>query len=164
MKKLILLSTVLILATISINAQEDDQFQRSKFGIGTTFFNYTDILESDFEIPIPRMILTIDALKDFRIEPSVGFIKSGNTTIYSAGLGLFGKTLKPKYNILYGLRGSLMSAGRNDPNFTIGIVVGGEYFFIPQFSIGSDVSIKALAGNGQNLIYNDASITARFYF
>jgi len=147
MKKLIVLAIVLLSSGLAqLTAQEETKIERAKFGIGTTFFNYNDLIESDFDIPLPRMILTIDALEKFRIEPSLGFLRTDDDTFYNIGLGLYGKIMKPKYNLLYGIKGSYSSNTFDNPDevITFGPAIGGEYFFIPQFSLGSEISIKVL--------------------
>jgi hypothetical protein len=171
MKKVVLLIAIILAAGVSkLIAQEEDSSERSKFGIGTTFFNYNDLIESDFDIPIPRMILTIDAIDNFRIEPSIGFIRTDNQFLYNIGLGVFVKSAKPNFNLIYGLKASYSSSSKSgfasspDEITSFGPVVGGEYLFNRHFSLGSQVSIKALKIDNDIFVYNDASIIVRFYF
>lgn len=148
-----------ILISHSLSAQEDE-INTSKLGIGVSLFNLTEYTyESDYE-PINSIYMTFDIGNKFRLEPTVGFAFSEDYQQYSIGLGAFGKKAISKFNILYGVRLGYVSGGTG----VVAPTLGGEYYFIKNFSIGSEIQLKGLMNEGEWVVLTNSSVIVRFYF
>jgi hypothetical protein len=104
--------------------------------------------------------ITINIGSKFRLEPKVGFALSDGSEQYSFGIGAFGRKPISKFNILYGLRLGYSSSETT----MIAPTVGGEYYFIKNFSIGSEVQLQGLINEGDFVIMTNSSVIVRFYF
>lgn len=149
---------LLILLLISIINQEsigqENETTGSKFGLGVSLFNFSWYEE------FSSIYVTIDLGKNFRIEPLVGIALEDGFEDYFLGIGAFGKKPISKFNILYGLRLGL----DNDDVVLIAPAIAGEYYFIKNFSIGSEVQLRGLILHGDWYVYTNTSVLFRFYF
>jgi hypothetical protein len=96
----------------------------------------------------------------FRLEPVFGFVLSDGFEQFSIGIGGFGRKNISKFNLLYGLRLGISS---NDIE-VIAPTLGGEYYFIKNFSIGSEIQLKGLISENDVAILTNSSVIVRFYF
>jgi hypothetical protein len=161
MKKQIALLTLFLITlctTQSLFGQEDE-INHSKFGLGVTLFNLTEYAYESDE-PNNSVYMTIDIGSKFRLEPVITFVFSDESEQYSIGIGGFGRKSISKFNILYGLR---LGKSSNE-NKLIAPTIGGEYYFIKNFSIGSEVQLRGLHNNGDWTVFTNSSVMVRFYF
>jgi hypothetical protein len=162
MRKILLRLTLIslpLLVTQSLFGQ-DDETTGSKFGLGVTLFNLSEYsFDNQFE-PINSIYMTIDIGKKFRLEPTIGFAISEGFEQYSVGVGAFGVKPMSQFKLLYGLR----LAYGNAETFAVAPTVGGEYYFVKNFSIGSEVQLRGLFNDGDWVVFSNASVLVRFYF
>ena len=131
-----------------------------KFGFGVSLFNLTEYsYEFDYE-PTNSIYMTFDLNNKFRIEPTVAFAINENFDQYTIGVGVFKKKKITKFNSLYGIRLALCS----NETLAIAPTLGGEYYFIDNFSVGSEVQLKVLLKNNDWTLLTNSSIIFRFYF
>jgi len=156
-------SISLILITMLISPSlfgQDEEINKSKFGIGVSLFNLTEYAyEFDYE-PTNLIYMTIDIGEKFRLEPTVGFAFSDGFQQYSIGIGAFGKKPISKFNILYGARLGYGSSG----SAVIAPTLGAEYFFIDRFSLGSEIQLRGIFNEGDWVVLTNSSVIVRFYF
>jgi hypothetical protein len=158
-----------LLLSQSIFGQEND-YTASKFGIGVSLFN---LIEEDYEAleygnPI---YFTINIGRKFRLEPTVGYFSDRwGEDKYSIGIGGFVRKSISNFNFLYGIRVGLRIISREEfrpfieRTTVIAPTLGGEYFFIKNFSIGSEVQLKGLLIDGNWTVFTNSSVLVRFYF
>jgi len=177
MKKNILL-TILILFSTLIFCQTDDEptenKSNSKYGVGVSLFNLSDLTDNFNYEPKNIIHINIDAIKGIRIEPNFGIFIQEKDKSYAFGFGLFARNSKEKFNLLYGIRSRILMISEkrtynnfnpttgnyetstrtiSDKVYTNSAVLGGEYYFIKNFSLGTEVQFK---------FYNGSSITNTF--
>ena len=141
----------------SILGQENDS-TKIKFGLGASLFNMT---ESTYENQATSSIyLTMDLGSKFRLEPTIGFAFADGLNHYSFGIGAFCKKKISKFNLLYGLR---IGFGSSERLFAAP-AIGGEYYFIKNFSIGSEVQLRGSNYRGDWILMTNSSVLIRFYF
>jgi hypothetical protein len=139
---------------------ETEESSDSKFGLGVSLFNIVTY-QYDYESAVASSVLmTIDFSDRFRLEPSLGFAFSEEETLYSIEVGAFGKKTISKFNLLYGGRvgyggGTVIS---------VAPAVGGEYYFIDNFSVGSEVQLRSLFDEDNFVVFTNAAVLVRFYF
>lgn len=151
------LTFLVTLFSSSIFGQENDS-TRTRFGLGASLFNLT---EYTYENTSTNSIyLTFDIGNKFRIEPTIGFALSDGLSHYSVGLGAFMKTPISKFNLLYGLR---LGIGNNERLY-FAPTIGGEYYFIKHFSIGSEIQLRGSKNNGDWTLLTNSAVLLRFYF
>jgi hypothetical protein len=140
-------------------------------------------------LDFPSLLLVITPFENFRFEPAIGFFKSkrevdGDTydsSLFSAGLGVFYLVPKDDFNLYGGLRASYLS-GKSTYNegdeykstgFRFAPTIGAEYFFNEHFSIGGEVGLRiaSMKSEGEYFETNKTNETAlsnkaalRFYF
>lgn len=141
----------------SILGQENDS-TKIKFGIGASLFNMTEYTYEN--LSTNSIYLTMDIGSKFRLEPTIGFALAEGLSHYSFGIGAFGKKRISKFNLLYGLRIGFGSSERLFAAPTI----GGEYYFIKNFSIGSEIQLRGSNYRGDWTILTNSSVLIRFYF
>jgi len=151
-----LMLILLTLSTFQTSIAPENDNANSKFGLGVSLFNIYD-----FELDQANSIyFTINFGNKFRLEPKVGFAFSEGFEQYSFGIGAFGIKHISKFNTLYGLRLGIST----DEVIVISPTVGGEYYFIKNFSIGSEVQLQGLFNDGDFWVLTNASVIIRFYF
>jgi hypothetical protein len=144
-------------SSFAIFGQENDS-TRLKFGLGASLLNLT---EYAYENQSPSSIyLTIDIGSKLRLEPSIGFALSDGFSNYCIGIGVFRKKMISKFNLLYGAR---LGFGSSEILF-IAPSIGGEYYFIKNFSLGSEVQLRGSIDSGDWVVLTNASVLIRFYF
>lgn len=134
--------------------KENDNSDRI-FGLGVSLFN---IVEYAYEQP-NSFYITINLGSKFRIEPKVGFVFSEGFEEYSLGIGAFGIKPISKFKFLYGLR---VGYGSNEAAL-VAPTLGGEYYIIKNFSIGSEVQLQSVIDEDVVVLTN-SSVIVRFYF
>ena len=164
MKNLRTKNTLFVLLLILLINQnttgQENENTGSKFGLGVSLFNFTEyIYEYDYEI-FSSIFMTIDLGSNFRLEPLFGFSLSNGYEEYSLGIGAFGKKPMSKFNILYGLRLGFNSI----ETIIVAPTIGGEYYFIKNFSIGCEVQIRGLFFEGDWAVVTNTPVLFRFYF
>jgi hypothetical protein len=158
LKKVITLLMVILLSlsTFQTSIGQENDNANSKFGLGVSLFNITE-----FDLDQANSIyFTINFGSKFRLEPKVGFVLSDGFEQYSIGIGAFGIKPISKFNTLYGLRLGLST----DAVVSVSPTVGGEYYFIKNFSLGSEVQLQGLFKDGDFGVFTNASVIIRFYF
>ncbi len=149
------------LLTQPLLAQENEN-NGSKFGFGVHLFDIVDHNYFNDSSPLNSVLMTIDFNDKIRLEPSVGFSVSDGFDQYSIGIGIFGKKPKQNFNILYGLRLGYYS-NETTKIAVISPTLGGEYFFIENFSIGCEVQLSNVLNDGDFSILTSSSVIVRFY-
>ena len=151
-----MIAILLSLSTFQISIAQENDSANSKFGLGVSLFNI-----NEYAIDQANSIyFTINIGSKFRLEPKVGFVFSDGFEQYSIGIGAFGIKPISKFNTLYGLRLGIST----DETILISPTVGGEYYFIKNFSIGSEVQLQGLFNDGDFGVLTNASVIIRFYF
>jgi hypothetical protein len=153
----LLIASIIVFSSSSIFGQENDS-TRIKFGLGASLFNLTELTYEN--LSTNSIYLTIDFGSKFRVEPTIGFALSDGLSHYSIGIGAFGKKTISKFNFLYGLR---LGFGDSERRY-IAPTIGGEYYFIKNFSIGSEVQIRGSKDSGDWILLTNSTILIRFYF
>lgn len=144
----------LVAFQISFGQENKNENTNPKFGLGVSLFN---IVEYTYEQP-NSIYVTINIGNKFRLEPKVGIALSDEAD-YSFGIGAFGIKPVEKFNVLYGVRLGYSSSAIA----MISPTIGGEYYFIKNFSLGSEVQLQGVFDEGFALLTNSAVIV-RFYF
>ena len=157
MKKTHLVFLIIVLSSYCLYAQEAKSHQRN-FGIGVSLFNLSEYLnESSFGNSI---YLTINTKRNFRLEPTFGFIFSKSHSKYVLGIGAFKFKDISNLRILTGIR-----LGLSDGNIiAIAPSLGGEYYFNDHFSVGSEVQLRGTFERGDFTFLTNTLVLARFYF
>ena len=157
MTLLVALLAILLIPKLS-DGQEIEN-ANPKFGLGVSLFNIT---EYEWDLDASSSIYTTFDINDkFRLEPTLGLEISSSNIEYSIELGTFGKKTISKFNFLYGLRLGFNSA----ETVIIAPAVGGEYYFIKNFSIGSEIQLRGLMLNNNNwFVVTNSSVIIRYYF
>ncbi len=152
---------MILLITQSLFGQEDEnENKNSKFGLGVSLFNLTEFVYENDNGPTNSIYLTIDIGSKFRLEPIVGFTISNRFEQYAIGIGGFGRKSISKFDLLYGLRLELSS----NETKVIAPTIGGEYYFIKNFSIGSEVQLRGRINDEDWYVFTNSSVIVRFYF
>jgi hypothetical protein len=156
--KITLLTLFICLYTINPIFGQAKDTMNQKLGLGVSLFNLTEyVYESQ---SFSTIFVTYDLSSKFRIEPSVGFSKSDGKAHYMLGLGIFGIKPIQNFNLLYGLR---LGFGSNKI-FFVAPTLSGEYYFIKNFSVGSEVQLRVSSNHGDFTVLTNTSIIMRFYF
>jgi hypothetical protein len=137
---------------------QEDALPNTKFGLGASLFNIYDY-SIDRETGT-SIYMTIDLSNKLRLEPTIGFAFSEENFEFAAGIGVFGKKAISKFNTLYGLRARINS---NDA-IILAPTIGGEYYFIKNFSVGSEINLNGMINEGNWVIFTNAAVLVRFYF
>lgn len=151
----VLLSTLLLSQTLSGQEQKDEDF---KFGLGVTFFNILDYAFEDG--PLNTFNLIMDFNEKFRLEPSVGFILAEGDLQYTFSMGAFYKKSISDFCLLTGIEFGV----RNTDILEFAPTIGGEYYFIDNFSIGAEVQVSGMIIDGSTGLLTKSSLLVRFYF
>jgi hypothetical protein len=154
----VILGLLSLFAIQSVSAQEDE-ITYPKFGFGVSLFNLTEYMSTD-NGPASLIYMTMNIGKKFRLEPEFGFVLYDGLEEYTFGVGGFGRKPISKFNFLYGLRLGISS----DETEFIAPTIGGEYYFIRNFSIGSEIQFKGLISPGGFGIFTNSNVIVRFYF
>jgi len=158
--KITLLTFLLTSLIIQKSFGQENENAGFKFGLGVSLFNLNEYTyEYNYE-PLNSIYMTFDLGSNFRLEPKVGFALSAGFEQYSLGIGAFGKKPISKFNILYGLRLGLHSSSTK----VIAPTIGGEYYFIKNFSIGSEVQLRGILNDGDWTVFTNSYVLIRFYF
>ncbi len=155
---------VTCLTSYSVYAQEDES-TGFKFGLGVSVFNINEYLY-EYSEPIAPIYLTFDIGDKFRLEPIVGFSLRERFSQLSLLIGAFRKAPISKFNLLYGGRVGYSGIGDTGSEmFVIAPAIGGEYYFIRNFSIGSEIQLRGMKPKaGDFVAVTHSSFIARFYF
>ena len=158
--KIKLFAFLLILLINQNTTGQENENTGSKFGLGVSLFNFTEYMYGHDLETFSSIFITIDLSSNFRLEPLFGFSLSDGSGEYSLGIGAFGKKPMSKFNILYGLR-----LGYNGfETIIVAPTIGGEYYFIKNFSIGCEVQIRGLIFEGDWAVITNTPVLFRFYF
>jgi hypothetical protein len=168
-------SLILVLMTLLLTQSlfgQDNEIINPKFGLGVSLFNLSGAESETLEYG-NSIYFTINIGSKFRLEPTVGYISEiGDEAKYSIEIGGFGRKSISNFNILYGLRIGLMFRSRLTNYYSpyieeakiIAPTLGGEYYFIKNFSIGSEVQLKFKLEDEYRSVYTKSSVIVRFYF
>jgi hypothetical protein len=153
--KITLLALIMTLITIQTLYGQKQQYEPSgsKFGLGAS----TGIFEL---APINSIYLTIDMGSVLRFEPVIAFEIAEGYREYSVTAGFFKKNPYSNFDLLYGLRFGLY----REETTVIAPTIGGEYYFMEKFSLGSEVQLKGLITDDKLEVITNTSIIVRFYF
>lgn len=187
MKRKILFS-ITILASIYLTSpalfgQTPEEIPKIKlFGVGMHIeqFNTVDIwMVGITTVPVNKVTFSISPIKNFRLEPEIGFSSFKDRTIdlsyksLNIGIGGFGMYQLGKTNFYGGLRfeyadmtneyvqsssGSGVVVGtEKTTRLEIGPALGAEYFFGSHFSFGGEIGLRKMfiKTNGQRYISTD---------
>jgi hypothetical protein len=158
--KITLFAFLLILLISQKSIGQENENTGSKFGLGASLFNLGDYIYGHDYLNFSFIHVTIDFRSNFRLEPEVGFAFSDNFEEYSLGIGAFLKKSVSKFNILYGFRLGLNS----NEAILIAPTIGGEYYFIKNFSIGSEVQLRGIIFEEDLAVFTNTAVLFRFYF
>lgn len=202
MKKVIVLFLVICVISLTngiAQSGENNQPKLIGFGLHVEQFKLNDLSDLP-SAPVNKLVITINPTKNFRLEPEFGF-KYGSEdkgklkrTSIAFGLGAFGMVQRNKVNIYGGLRyeyglisreekGYSSSSSNNNistNNYTrviVGPALGGEYFFVDNFSIGGEISLlytslnktidpkpSGYEDNNSSYFSTNTGLFCRFYF
>jgi hypothetical protein len=129
-----------------------------RYGLGASVFNLPEYLY-EFQ-SVNSIYLTMDMKDNFRLEPTIGFALSKGLKKYIIGVGLFKQKPISNFSLLYGLR---IGFG-NDKLYFVAPAIGGEYFIIKKFSIGSEIQLRGSIHRGEFTLLTNSSLLVRFYF
>lgn len=173
MKKTFLLMAAIFLAvTVFRTYAQEEPTEMKVFGLGLHFeqFTLSDLMDYS-AFPANKILFTITPIKNFRIEPELGFSyyndKDDDLTDqgFYYGAGVFGMYQKGKVNFYGGLRFEFASItseymSYNYPYetkeetkyniFSIGPAIGAEFLFGKHFSIGGEIGLKNSSGTMEN--------------
>lgn len=159
--KLPLLAFLLNLVCCKFAFSQDDKTDESinggKFGLGASFFNLAS--NAEYSYISNSVYVTINTSDKFRIEPLIRFSTFDDEVIFAAGIGAFSRKKMSQFDLLVGGRALL----NEEYNLEIDPTIGGEYYFIKNFSIGSEVSLNLLIYDGI-AFRTKTVILAHFYF
>ena len=144
---------------------QDEKHTELKIGFGASMFNLTEYLVNESDYGFSNTIyMPIDVGKNFRFEPNISLMKSGDEKFGILGAGFFFKKPIENYNILIGSRFGMTTNGVSMT--IIAPTIGGEYFFFRKFSIGAEVQYFGLLGDkkGDNFWATNTNILVRFFF
>lgn len=174
MKRKILLSitiiSVIIFKSPALFGQSSEEIPKIKvfgFGMHIEQFNTVDLwMVGITTVPVNKIVLTISPIKNFRLEPEIGFSSFNDGSIdltykiFNIGIGGFGMYQLGKTNFYGGLRFIyadmsneyvLSASGNNIVKGTektirleIGPAFGAEYFFGSHFSFGGEVGLRKM--------------------
>lgn len=196
MKKVNLLNVVMITFILfscsTMYGQNRNDSSLKLFGLGLHMeqFRLND-LNLNF-IPANKIIFTINPNNNWRIEPEIGFNNINNKDAelkdksLSLGIGVLGMYQRGRANIYAGLRFEysdisheyLSGFGKKQTEKLVGLaigpVVGVEFFFGHNFSIGGEVALKYINLKAKDSQYDDdaeqvtitteTGLLLRFYF
>jgi hypothetical protein len=151
---------LLLIPMVTHSYCQDSTKNDFKIGIGVALFNIADLEYFYYPDASQTIHVPIDFNKRYRIEPYLGFSISSVQGQFSVGIGAFRKFSKPKFHTYTGFR----SGYAIDGIITIAPTVGGEYFFIENFSIGSEIQLRAYFTEDETSVHTNALILVRFYF
>ena len=164
MKKLaifLLLVTMIGMQQSFAQEEQSTEVLGSKFGLGVSLFNLSQDVFENGEGFGQQIYFTIDIKDKFRLEPTLGISFADGFEQLNVGVGIFGKKNLPKFNVLYGSRFEFLSS---DALIVIAPAIGGEYYFIRNFSIGTEIQLRILQVDGDWGAYSNTSVLMRFYF
>jgi hypothetical protein len=172
MKRIVLFSILIIVSIFIINpelfGQNEEEIPKIKiFGVGMHIeqFNTVDIwMVGITTVPVNKIVFTISPIKNFRLEPEIGFSSFNDRTTdlsynsLNICLGAFGMYQLGKTNFYGGLRvehanmtneyvqsssGSGVVVGtEKTTRLEIGPALGAEYFFGSHFSLGGEFGLR----------------------
>ena len=161
---------------------EDESSSKAHFGLGTTLFNLGSYLTTEYSVQ-NSFYFVVDAGKRMRLEPTFGLSLTENNKLYALGLGVFYKVPKEKFNILYGIRYEILlnkydsytnsgfpgyyssKKAVTDKVMSVAPTIGGEYYFIKHFSIGTEIQLRFLhASEEWESLNTNSTVLLRFYF
>lgn len=173
-RKILLLITVLPLIFLKCTAlygQSVEEIPKIKvFGVGMHLeqFNIVDIWMVGITTePVNKIVLTISPIKNFRLEPEIGFSSFNDRSsvdltykILNIGIGGFGMYQLGKTNFYGGFRFEyadmsneyVLSASSNNIvkgtektiRLEIGPAFGAEYYFGSHFSFGGEIGLRKM--------------------
>lgn len=156
---LLILLITLVTSQTSFGQESENQNQDSKFGLGVSLFSFTEYMyEYDYDLS-NSIYFTMDVGDKLRIEPKIGFAIAEGYEQFSFGIGVFGKKPISKFDLIYGLR---LGMNSNETKI-IAPTIGGEYYFVKNFSIGSEVQLRGLIINKHWAVLTYSSVIIRFY-
>ena len=172
MKRIVLFSISIIASIFLINpdlfGQNEEEIPKIKiFGVGMHIeqFNTVDIwMVGITTVPVNKIVFTISPIKNFRLEPEIGFSSFNDRTTdlsyksLNIGIGGFGMYQLGKTNFYGGLRfeyadmtneyvqsssGNGVVVGTEKTiRLEIGPALGAEYFFGSHFSLGGEIGLR----------------------
>ena len=147
---------LLILLNFQSSIGQENENAKSKFGLGVSLFNITEHMDEQAN----SIYVTINIGSKFRLEPRFAFVLHDGFEQYLIEIGAFGRKPISKFNILYGLRLGYSSIETK----LIAPTVGGEFYIIKNFSIGSEVQLQGLINDRDFSVFTNSSVIVRFYF
>lgn len=173
MKKKGVLFSISLLVLIFLHnpdllAQDEEVTAKIKiFGVGMHIeqFNTVDIwMVGITTVPVNKVVFTISPVKNFRLEPEIGFSSFNDRTndlgykSLNIGIGGFGMYQVGKTNFYGGLRfehagmsneyvqsastGRIIKGTEKTSRVEIGPALGAEYFFGSHFSFGGEIGLR----------------------
>lgn len=140
--------------------QDSEMDLGRKIGLGASLFNVTEYsYEFQFN-PSNTIFLTVDFDEKIRIEPTLSFVIADEDDYFSFGIGAFRRHILSKFNILYGGR---IGIGTND-TYSFAPTIGAEYYFIRNFSLGTEMQIRAIRSESDWYLITQTSAIIRFYW
>lgn len=157
--RITLLLCVLLFVGNQKSFTQESEHSGSKVGIGVNLFNVTEFEYYYFYTAFGTIYVPIDIGNKFRLEPSFGIATLTGYEEYCLAFGVFGKKNYSKFDLLFGSR-----FGYNSNEYIlVGPAIGGEYYFVKNFSLGAEAQALGLINGGLEIITN-TNIFVRFYF
>ncbi|HET7819491.1 MAG TPA: hypothetical protein VFL70_09310, partial [Bacteroidia bacterium] len=78
---------MLVLISKNVFGQEEEKYG-TKFGFGVSLFNLADYTYTNDNEAVQSILMTIDAGKYFRIEPTIGLVRLHRDGFYVLRIGL----------------------------------------------------------------------------
>jgi hypothetical protein len=134
------------LAVAAPASAQQAQHGNPRIGLGVAV-TPVDPIPSRFGTPI-EIFVPIALAPQFRIEPSIGFITQDNVgSLFTLAIGgFFVNQVAPQVDLYAGGRLKLNRvhddvADDSDTDLILAAAVGGEYFFVPKFSLGLEAQV-----------------------
>jgi hypothetical protein len=192
-KTFLLMAAILLAVTVFRTYAQEEPTEMKVFGMGLHFeqvyyyYNYS-------AIPAGNILFTITPMKNFRIEPEIGFslYKDKDDDLTDQGLyygaGIFGMYQKGKVNFYGGLRFKFANMKNEYLSYTypdvkeeikynvfsIGPAIGAEFLFGKHFSLGGEIGLIHSSGKSEDSADSEESkystfntetgVLLRFYF
>jgi hypothetical protein len=146
MKSIVRLAAIAAALAVAAPAFAQQRAAAPKFGLGVAV-TPVDGVPSLVGFPI-EIYVPITLAPQFRIEPSIGFVTQDDVgSAFTLGIGgFFVNNVAPQVDIYAGGRLKLNRvssevADDSDTDLILAAAAGGEYFFVPKFSLGLEAQV-----------------------
>jgi hypothetical protein len=147
MKSIVRLAAIAAALAVAVPASAQQRGQ-PKIGLGVAITPVDGVPSNpNFDRPI-EIYVPIGLAPQFRIEPSIGFVTADDVgSVITLGIGgFFVNQVAPQVDVYAGGRLKLNRvsdevADDSDTDLILAAAVGGEYYFVPKFSLGLEAQV-----------------------